>query len=153
MVERALAAARERLRMNAAYITTIDPQHQRIDRVVGDIGALGELEGAAIPIEQTYCIRMLRGEMPNVVPDTRIEPAVRDLDATRHIGAYVGVPVTLADGSLHGTLCAASSAPSSGLGVEELRFMEVLADIVAKRVDQAQGDVSRLLRRSHEAAE
>ena len=84
--------------------------------------------------------------MPNIVPNTRVEPAVRDLIATRTIGAYVGVPVTLADGRVHGTLCCASSQPQDGLGDEELRFMQVLAGIIASRVDQAEGDVARLLR-------
>jgi GAF domain-containing protein len=81
------------------------------------------------------------------VPDTRAEPVVRDLIATRTIGAYVGVPVTLADGRVHGTLCCASSQPRGGLGNEELRFMRVLAGIIASRVDQAEGDVARLLAR------
>ena len=81
------------------------------------------------------------------MPDTRAEPVVRDLIATRTIGAYVGVPVTLADGRVHGTLCCASSQPQDGLGDEELRFMRVLAGIIASRVDQAEGDVARLLAR------
>jgi GAF domain-containing protein len=147
VVEQALTAARERLCMDAAYITTIDPQQQTIDALVGDTAALGLSEGLVVPIEQTYCRHMLSGEMPSIVPNTRVEPAVRDLIATRTIGAYVGVPVMLADGRVHGTLCCASSQPKDGLGDEELRFMQVLAGIIASRVDQAEGDVARLLAR------
>jgi GAF domain-containing protein len=144
VVERALTAARERLSMDAAYITTIDSQHQTIHGVVGDPPALGLVAGAVIPVEQTYCIRMLGGEMPNVVPDTRAEPAVRDLDVTREIGAYIGVPVTLSDGRVHGTICCASNRPQAELGAEELGFMKVLAGIVAARVEQAEGNLARL---------
>lgn len=145
VVEQALTAARDRLRMDAAYITTMDPRQQTIDAVVGDASALGITPGLVVPIEQTYCRHMLSGDMPNVVPDTRAEPAVRDLVATQTIGAYVGVPVTLADGRLHGTLCCASSHRKDGLGDEELRFMQVLAGIIATRADRAEGDVARLL--------
>lgn len=146
VLEQALTAARERLRMDAAYITTIDSQHQTIDAVLGDAHALG-LQGAMIPVEETYCIRMLRGDIPNVVPDTRVEPAVRDLDLTRDIGAYIGVPVTLSDGRIHGTLCCASHSPHAELGPEELGFMQILADIVAARVEQVHGNLARLTAR------
>jgi GAF domain-containing protein len=129
--------------MDAAYITTIDSQQQRIDAVVGELGALGLVPGSAFPLEQTYCMRMLSGEIPNFVPDTRAESAVRDLAATREIGAYIGVPVTLSDGRVHGTLCCASHQPRAELGDKELRFMQVLATIVAARVEQAQGDLAR----------
>jgi GAF domain-containing protein len=103
-----------------------------------------------ISLEQTYCARMLAGEMPNVVPDTRREPAVRDLAVTRVVGSYVGVPVKLSDGRLHGTLCCASSTARADLGSEELRFMHVLANIVAARVEQVRGDVARLTARFRE---
>jgi len=122
VVEQALTAARERLCMDAAYITTIDPRQQTIDALVGDTAAMGLSEGLVVPIEQTYCRHMLSGDMPNIVPNTRVEPAVRDL-------------------------CCASSQPKDGLGDEELRFMQVLAGIIATRVDQAEGDVARLLAR------
>ncbi len=141
-VEQALSAAREQLRMDAAYVSTIDSERQTIDDVVGDVGALGLEPGRWVPIEQTYCARMLGGEMPNVVPDTSLEPAVRDLAITSEIGSYIGVPVTLSDGRLHGTLCCASEKPHAELGGKELDFMKVLADIVAARVEQAQGRLS-----------
>jgi GAF domain-containing protein len=141
-VEQALAAAREQLSMDAAYVTTIDAGQQRIDAIVGDVGVLGLVSGAVFPLEQTYCVRMLNGEIPNVVPDTRLEPAVRHLAVTREIGAYIGVPVKLSDGRIHGSLCCACHERRTELGGKELRFMQVLADIVATRVEQAQGDLA-----------
>ncbi len=70
---------------------------------------------------------MLKGEIPNVVPDTRSNPVLRDLAVTQYVGAYVGVPVRLSDGRVHGTLCAVSDHAVDGVGEEELRFMHVLA--------------------------
>lgn len=147
VVERALTAARERLGMDVAYITTMDARHQTIEALVGDPGPLPLSEGAVIPVEQTYCVRMLNGEAPNLIPDTRSEPSVRDLEATAHVGAYLGVPVTLSDGRVHGTLCCLSEQPRAGLGGDELRFAEVLAGIIATRVEQAEGNLARLLGR------
>jgi GAF domain-containing protein len=147
VVERALSAARERLGMDAAYVTTIDSEHQTIDALLGDMEVLAQVQGQPIPLEETYCMRMLRGEIPNVIPDTRADPALRDLTASRDIGAYVGFPVTLTDGRVHGTLCCVSKEARAGIGEQEAHFMQVLADIVAARLGQVEGDMARLTSR------
>jgi GAF domain-containing protein len=147
VVEQALAAAREHLGMDAAYVTTIDSRHQTIQAILGEPELTDRLQDAVIPIEQTYCMRMLNGDIPNVVPDTRAQPALHDLAATRLVGAYVGVPVRLSDGRVHGTLCAASYDPKEGIGADELRFMQILAGIVATRLERARGDLARMTER------
>ena len=147
VVEQALAAAQQHLNMDASYITTIDARHQTIHAIFGDDDAAARYQGTVFPVEQTYCMRMLSGEIPNIVPDTRLEPAISDLAVTREFHAYVGVPVTLADGRVHGTLCCVSREPREGLGDEELHFMQTLAGIVAARVDRVRGDVARLTAR------
>ena len=147
VVEQALAAAQQRLDMDASYITTIDARHQTIHAIFGDEDAIARYQGTVFPVEQTYCMRMLDGEIPNIVPDTRQEPALRELPVTREFHAYVGVPVKLADGRVHGTLCCVSREPREGLGPEELRFMQILAGIVATRLDRARGDLARLTER------
>lgn len=143
-IEQALVAAREHLGMDASYVTTIDPQHQTIDAVVGEDDVVIRYQSAVLPLEQTYCARMLTGEIPNAVGDTRTHPALRELAVTREFGAYVGVPVKLSDGRIHGSLCCVSHDPRSGLGADEVRFMQVLSGIVAARIDQARGDMERL---------
>jgi GAF domain-containing protein len=147
VVEQALSAARERLGMDAAYIATVDSREQTIEAMVGKTNADALVEGAVIPVEQTYCARMLKGEIPNIVRDTSAEPALRNMSVIRNIGAYIGVPVQLADGRVHGTLCCASNEPRPNLGESELRFMYVLADIVAARLERAHGSMVRLARR------
>jgi GAF domain-containing protein len=147
VVEQALAAAREHLGMDAAYVTTIDSRHQTIHAILGEPEVAERYQDSVIPIEQTYCMRMLNGDIPNVVPDTHAQPALHDLAATREIGAYVGVPVRLSDGRVHGTLCAVSREPKEGLGADELRFMQILAGIVATRLERARGDLARLTER------
>jgi len=147
VVERALIAARDRLGMDAAYVTTIDPRVQTLHAIVGEADIVNAYQGSVIPVEHTFCQRMLNGEIPNVVPDTRAEPAMRDLAATREFGAYIGVPVRLSDGRIHGTLCCVSREPKFDIGSEDLRFMQVLAGIVAARVEQARGDMARLTAR------
>jgi GAF domain-containing protein len=145
IIDQALSAAREQLGMDAAYIATVDSREQTIEAMVGETNAEALVEGAVIPVEQTYCARMLKGEIPNIVPDTSAEPALRNMTIIRNIGAYIGVPVELSDGTVHGTLCCASNEPRAGLGEPELRFMHVLAGIVASRVERAHGSMVRRL--------
>ena len=147
VVERALAAARERLKMDASYVTTMDTQAQTINAVLGEPSVVNLLQGAVVPLEHTFCRRMLDGEIPNVVPDTRAEPAIRDLDGARAFRSYIGVPVRLSDGRVHGTLCCVSRATKFDMGPEDLRFMQVLAGIISARVDQVRGDMARLTSR------
>jgi hypothetical protein len=74
VLERALSAAREELGMDAAYIATVDSQEQTIEAMVGRTNSDVLVPGAVIPVDQTYCARMLKGEIPNIVPDTSAEP-------------------------------------------------------------------------------
>jgi GAF domain-containing protein len=147
VVEQALVAAREHLDMDASYITTIDSRNQTFHAIVGDPDIVNRSQGRVFPLEQTYCMRMLNGDIPNAVPDTRAEPAIRGLAVTREIHAYVGVPVKLSDGRIHGTFCCVSRQTRSGISPEEVRFMRVLADIVAARVERVYGDIARLTER------
>jgi GAF domain-containing protein len=139
-IERALAAARQRLNMDAAYVTAIDSGTRRVTNLSGDMEALGMTPGKEVPLEKTYCGRMLSGAIPNIVPDTSVEPAVKELPATARVKAYVGVPIRLADGSVHGSLCCGSTAPRTELGDQELKFMHVLAGMVAARIEQARSE-------------
>lgn len=149
VVEQALVAAQQRLGMDASYVTTIDSVSQTVHAIAGDADIAARYTGSVFPVEQTYCMRMLNGEIPNIVPDTHAEPAIRDLEVSREFHAYAGVPVTLSDGRVHGTLCCVSREPRPGLGSDELRFMRTLAGIVAARVDQARGDLARLTEKFH----
>jgi GAF domain-containing protein len=147
VVEQALDAAQRHLGMDASYLTTIDSRDQTIHAMSGDDDIVTRYQGTVFPVEQTYCMRMLSGAIPNAVPDTRAEPSISGLDATREFHAYVGVPVRLSDGRIHGTLCCVSKDTRPGLRPDDVRFLQVLADIVAARVERVHGDMARLTER------
>lgn len=153
-IEQALTAARDHLGMDASYITTFGPKEQAIHAIVSeDREMVARYQGTVFPVEQTFCLRMLGGEIPNMVPDTGAEPAISGLAAAREFHAYVGVPVKLSDGRVHGTLCCVSRNTRPEMKAEELHFMEVLSEIVAARIDQARGDMARLIPGSTRAAD
>ena len=93
-----------------------------------------ENEGDSFPLSDTYCRRMVEGEIPNAIPDTRTHPATRDLAGVNDaIRSYAGVPVRLPTGDLYGSLGSASRAARS-ITPETVRLLSVLAGQIAQRL-------------------
>jgi EAL domain-containing protein (putative c-di-GMP-specific phosphodiesterase class I) len=137
-IERILALARHQLGMDVAFVSAIEHGLEQIRAVDGDAESFGLDGGMAIPLEESYCNRMIKGRLPNVVPDARHEERVRDLAVTASagIGAYLGVPVHLWDGRLYGTLCCLSHTPEPSLDERDVRFMHVLATVISDQIEQ-----------------
>jgi GAF domain-containing protein len=138
VVHRALAIAREVLGMEFAYMTQFTPDDQVYKETSGAGEGFGMEEGGALPLEGSYCQRMVLGQIPNAVSDTSESEALRDLELTKsgNIGAYVGVPITLADGTLYGTICTTSHEAAPELSDRDVQFMHVLARIIAAQLEQ-----------------
>ena len=132
-IDEALAVVREVLGMDVAYLSSIDDDEQTIVTVAGDGQALEIRTGRVIPLEDTYCDRMLNGRIGNLIADAAAEPELANVDGPT---AYVGVPLELHDGSVFGTLCAASDAPRTDLADRDVRFMRVLARVLAAELDR-----------------
>ena len=138
-VERILSLARSALDMDVALVGTFDGDF--LVRAIDGDGEWFDLEvGDSIPAAETYCQRMVQGDLPQLVHDAAADERTADLPVTREsgIGAYVGVPIRLWDGTLYGTLCCLSRAAESSLNLRDVRFMRVLAEIVADQLDRDQ---------------
>jgi signal transduction histidine kinase len=137
-VERALAAAREELGMEVAFVSEFDRQQMVFRKLVGDGGSFGWREGESIPLDDTFCRLLAEGRLPNVIPDATTDERVNSLDVTgeARIGSYVGVPIRFSDGSLYGTLCALSHSPDPSLRERDARFVAVLARLVADQLER-----------------
>jgi diguanylate cyclase (GGDEF)-like protein len=148
-IERILEVARTQLGMELAFVARFDGDEEVFSTVQGDGASFGVKPGARLVLEGSYCQRVVDGRLAGAVADATEDPRVRDLPVTEKagIGAYVGVPLRLSDGSLHGTLCCVSHLPHPGVGERDLRFMHVLARLIADRIDQDRlaGENTRLL--------
>jgi EAL domain-containing protein (putative c-di-GMP-specific phosphodiesterase class I) len=138
-VERILGLARAALDMDLALVGTFDGEYV-IDAVEGDHEWFDVEVGKRTPVGETYCHRMTRGELPHLIHDAFADPRTADLPITREagIGAYIGVPIRLWDGTLYGTLCCLSRSAEPTLNDRDVRFLNVLAQIVADHVDREQ---------------
>ena len=137
-VDRAVEAVREFLGMDVAYATEFAGSHQLFKAFDGDGESFGVREGLAMPLEQTYCERILSGRLPNLIPDVRADDRAATLAVTEaaDVGAFVSVPLTLSDGELYGTLCAASHDPMPSLGWRDVQFLHVFARLIADQIER-----------------
>ena len=115
----------------------------------------GVKEGAVFRWADSFCSRMVNGEGPQIAPCSAEIPAYAAAPIGRQvaIGAYVGVPLTHADGSLFGTLCAIHPSPQPDAIRAEEPLIELLACLLctvlaadlraseeARRADRAQAE-------------
>jgi HD-GYP domain-containing protein (c-di-GMP phosphodiesterase class II) len=118
-VERTLALAREALGMDVAFVAEFAEDKMEFRTLEGDAGSFGWQEGGGVPLEGSFCKRVVEGTLPNVVPDAR------------------------SDGRVYGTLCCLSHSAEPRLQERDARFMEVLARLVADQIEREELEEER----------
>ncbi len=88
-------------------------------------------EGRSLPLDETFCKRMLDGRIENYIRDAQGDQRVSDLPMTRElgIGAYLGVPIRLEDMRLY-VLCCLHRERQLSLGEKEVRLLSGLGESV-----------------------
>src|SRR5258705_13556979 len=83
---------------------------------------------------------MTRGKLPHLIHDAAADERTADLPITREagIGAYIGAPIRLWDGTLYGTLCCLSRSAEPSLNDRDVRFLPVLAEILPDQINPEQ---------------
>lgn len=144
-IERTLGLAREALGMEVAFVSRFAEDRMEFRALEGDAESFGWQEGGGVPLEGTFCKRVVEGTLPNVVPDAGSDGRVSGLEVTREaaIGSYVGLPLRLSNGRVYGTLCCLSHSPEPGLQERDARFMEVLARLVADQIEREELEAER----------
>lgn len=139
-LDRVLRTIRRYLGMDVAFIS----QFRRDDRVFKHVDADGPAPIAAqqtlsLSLEEGYCLKVVRGELPECIPDTAAVPAAMQIPATTAIpiGSHLSVPIRLENGTIYGTLCCFSYASDGSLGEREMKMMHAFAEVLAARIDEA----------------
>lgn len=135
-VDALLSAARRHLRADIAFMGEFDGDSEIIRKVDGDGASVGLNAGSAYPIKETYCYRIVNGDLPQLVSDASKDERVRDLAGTRQlrIGTYLGVPIRLGSGRVYGTLCCISHEPNPSIQERDVKLFEILADIIGEQL-------------------
>lgn len=124
-------------RMESTYLTRIDFE-QSLQHVLyaRNTHRLQIPEGLAVPWGDTLCRRALQEER-FFTPDVPACWGDSEAAASLGIQSYVSVPVSLSDGAVFGTLCAASST-SAHLPEHAEKVLRLFAKIIAQQVEREQ---------------
>jgi EAL domain-containing protein (putative c-di-GMP-specific phosphodiesterase class I) len=122
--------------MDVAYVARFEDGRQMIRAATGDAASFDLHVGSGPPLQETYCARMVRGQIPSVIPDTAAVPEVAALPITARsgIGAYIGVPLHLPNGEVYGTFCCLNHQPALGLDERDVAFLALLSDLLAEDI-------------------
>ncbi len=144
-----LQAVRMHLNMEVAFISEFVGDKRVLRFVESDLANNPLRVGQGKPMDETFCQYIVDGRLPELMPDVQNNPqAVQILsNLPLTIGAHIGIPIRLADGSLYGTFCCFSSHPDPTLNQRDLSLMRVFAELAGKvigRERQHQIDRHRL---------
>lgn len=136
-------------------VTRFDDTDQLYLEVRDD--AYGLAPGDGCPWSDSFCQHMVRGTAPQIAPDAMADPvyaaAAEGVDIP--VGAYVGLPILLADGSLFGTLCGIDPDPQSATMADQAPLLALLVGLLSSilEADLARVRLAREVERVHAESE
>lgn len=135
-VQQILDRVREHLGMDIAFLSGLTRSAEVVLATSTETGPMQMVVGDESVLEDTYCVRVLAGLLPPVLPDARRHPVARELAATTElgIGSYVGAPLRGPDGEPVGMLCCLGQGPNPRLDEDALGIIGLAAALVEDRL-------------------
>jgi EAL domain-containing protein (putative c-di-GMP-specific phosphodiesterase class I) len=148
-VDRVLRTVRKYLGMDVAFIAHFRESDRVFEHVDTDGPAPIE-PGQALPLEVGYCAKVVRGELPQLIPDTSRVPAAMAIPETTAIpiGSHLSVPIVLDSGEVYGTLCCFGHEADLTLGEREIRMLQAFAEVLGTRISEMEQAEKTQLRRA-----
>lgn len=136
-LQRSLSAIRAHLGMDVAFISEFVDGRRYFRQVDARPGNNIVQAGNSDPAEDSYCLRVVDGRLPELMTDARLNDEASTLAATHAlpVGAHMSVPIRLRDGQVYGTFCCFSHTPDDSLTSRDLAMMRVFAELVAEQIE------------------
>ena len=154
LLTKLLRTVRSHLGMEAAFVSQF-AHGRRIFQAVdcGNSGCSLPV-GGSDPLEDSYCMRVADGRLPQLISNAQDLPAALELAATRSfpVGAHLSIPLRLSDGSIYGTFCCFSRTPDYSLNPRDLDLLRMFADIASSVIERDLSE-ERTLAESRERVE
>ncbi|HEY8676432.1 MAG TPA: EAL domain-containing protein [Candidatus Dormibacteraeota bacterium] len=143
LVDDLLEAAREYLDTDVAFVSEFAAGEQIFRRVAGDAALFRLSSGMRAPLGWMYCKAMTEGSLGEAIPDTTSDPVAALMQVTleANIGSYVGVPISLPDGRVWGSMACLSRLADHSVGKRDVRFMRMLARIYAEQLEREEHEL------------
>jgi EAL domain-containing protein (putative c-di-GMP-specific phosphodiesterase class I) len=146
-VDRVLAAVRTHLGMDVAFVSEFNGRDRIFRNVISNGDYAPIVPGDRSPLDEGYCLHVVEGRIPQLIPDTAAVPVLACIPQTAllPIGAHISVPIRLHDGRVYGTFCCFSAQPNMSLDQRDLQMMRAFADLLGYQIE---GDLASV--RAHE---
>lgn len=132
-----LAVAREALAMDLVFVSIQVLDQIVVSHAVSNAGE-GSIRGMTHPFDESFCQRVLEGELPAIMPDVAALSFTHDVPVTPLTpGAFMTTPVRLQDGGLYGFLCCLQWTDAPELGELHHLRLKMSARQIARLVDEA----------------
>ena len=145
-INAALSAIRQHLGMPIAYVSEFVGD-ESVFRYVDAPGQEHLIKpGDSRDLSEVYCLHILEGRLPELIPDTSANPLAQIMPITRQIpiGAHMSIPIHLEDGTPFGMFCCLSPNPNPSLNERDLETMRLFANLAAQQIDKEYAHKRRL---------
>jgi len=129
-----LRLLRERMKMDVVFVSEFVDGQRVVRHAVNPPGQEWLPEGAGMPLEESWCQRVVDGRIPELVRDAASDPATAGLPAPFPIGAYLSTPIVLEDGTVYGTLCCFSFSANEDLNERDRKNLRFTAQLAASKL-------------------
>lgn len=138
MLTEALAAVRNHLRMEVAFIGEFREGRRVFRQLDGRYQALSLAVGEGGPLGESYCQRIVDGRLPELIRNAAELKEALSLPVTQAlpVGAHLSVPIRFSDGSLYGTFCCFSRQPDHSLDESDLNTLRLFARFAGKLLER-----------------
>lgn len=135
-----LESIRSHLGMDVGFISRFRDGRREFMHVRSAEGREVISENSSDALEDSVCLKVVEGKVPNLVNDAQAEPGMREVEAVQRLGirAHGCVAIHLDDGEVVGTLCCFSTRTEKTLDDKNIAFMSVIADLIGKAVQNEQ---------------
>jgi EAL domain-containing protein (putative c-di-GMP-specific phosphodiesterase class I) len=137
-LKRTLEAVRQHLGMQVAYVSEFT-EGRTVFREVDAPGLEALIKvGDSRSLDDVYCRHILEGRLPELIPDTSLEPLAKAMPITAagNIGSHISVPIRLPDGRPYGMFCCLGFEANPSLNARDLQTMRAFADLAAFEINR-----------------
>ena len=137
-LKRTLQAIRVHLGMQVAFVSEFT-DGRIVLREVDAPGLEARIDvGNSYCLNDVYCGHILAGRLPELIPDTSLEPFAMALPITAaaHVGSHISVPIRLPDGRVYGMFCCAGFHANRSLNSRDLQTLGAFADLAAFEINR-----------------
>ncbi|WP_235000702.1 sensor domain-containing phosphodiesterase [Pseudooctadecabacter jejudonensis] len=137
VIANTLAFLRNHLNMDIAFLSEI--KGDQMELVAVDAPGFEHLAavGDILDLDDVYCLHILEGRLPELIPDTEAIEFCSQIPITSRIPvrAHVSVPIWRTDKSVYGMFCAVGRQPRKSLNARDLEVVKAFAALAGDEVN------------------